>query len=80
MEMTGLIGGGGGLLALSLKSGLYLFLRYMECLASSVIELLLLRTTSLYNAITQNNREIERVNKNELYIATVSIKLFLLTV
>ena len=32
-----------------------------------------------YNAITQNNREIDRVNKNELYIATVSIKLFLLT-
>ena len=31
---------------------------------------------NIYNAITQNNREIDRVNKNELYIATVSIKLF----
>ena len=28
----------------------------------------------IYNAITQNNREIDRVHKNELYIATVSIK------
>ena len=29
---------------------------------------------SLYNAITQNKREIDWVHKNELYIATVSIK------
>ena len=28
----------------------------------------------LYNAITQNNRENDRVHKHELYIATVSIK------
>ena len=28
----------------------------------------------VYNAITQNNRKIDRVHKNELYIATVSIK------
>ena len=28
----------------------------------------------IYNAITQNNRKIDRVHKNELYIATVSIK------
>ena len=28
----------------------------------------------IYNAITQNNREIDRVHKNALYIATVSIK------
>ena len=34
----------------------------------------------LYNATIQNNREIDSVNKNELYIATVSIKLFLLTI
>ena len=34
----------------------------------------------LYNAITHNNREIDRVNKKELYMPTVSIKLFLLTV
>ena len=27
-----------------------------------------------YNAITLNKREIDRVHKNELYIATVSIK------
>ena len=30
--------------------------------------------TLLYNAITQNNLEIDRVHKNELYIATISIK------
>ena len=29
---------------------------------------------AVYNAITQNNREIDRVHKNALYIATVSIK------
>ena len=29
---------------------------------------------SIYNAITLNKREINRVHKNELYIATVSIK------
>ena len=28
----------------------------------------------IYNAITLNKREIDRVHKNELYIATVSIK------
>ena len=30
--------------------------------------------TFIYNAITGNNREIDRVHKNELYTATVSIK------
>ena len=30
--------------------------------------------TCFYNAITLNKREIDRVHKNELYIATVSIK------
>ena len=29
---------------------------------------------SIYNAITLNKREIDRVHKKELYIATVSIK------
>ena len=29
---------------------------------------------NVYNAITLNKREIDRVHKNELYIATVSIK------
>ena len=29
---------------------------------------------TVYNAITLNKREIDRVHKNELYIATVSIK------
>ena len=30
--------------------------------------------TNIYNAITLNKREIDRVHKNEKYIATVSIK------
>ena len=30
--------------------------------------------TPIYNAITLNKREMDRVYKNELYIATVSIK------
>ena len=30
--------------------------------------------SNIYNAITLNKREIDRVHKNELYIATVSIK------
>ena len=30
--------------------------------------------SEIYNAITLNKREIDRVHKNELYIATVSIK------
>ena len=29
---------------------------------------------AFYNAITQNNRKIDRVDKNELYLATVSKK------
>ena len=34
----------------------------------------LLKVFTIYNAITLNKREIDRVHKNELYIATVSIK------
>ena len=32
------------------------------------------KNITIYNAITLNKREIDRVHKNELYIATVSIK------
>ena len=34
---------------------------------------LLTKNKPIYNAISQNNREIDRAHKNELYIATVSI-------
>ena len=41
---------------------------------NSVIKRLWCITKLFYNAITLNKREIDRVYKNELYLATVSIK------